>query len=219
MWHLFLDESGDLGFRFDETDCSRYLTIAVLAVSQPSATKAIRSAVKKTLKRKVNGGKKGRKRPEEELKGTDTAIEVKKYFYRLIEGERFGIYAMTLNKRRVFEELQGPAKTKDRLYNFVAARVVGQLPFHLAPDAVNLTVDRSKGKLGIKDFDSYIETHLHGQLDPRAKLFINHRDSKEDLGLSAADLFSWGVFRRRERDDSEWYDVFAKHVVLDDQYL
>jgi hypothetical protein len=34
-----------------------------------------------------------------------------------------------------------------------------------------------------------------------------------------ADLFCWGIFRKRERGDQEWFDVYAKKVLLDDQYL
>jgi hypothetical protein len=94
MWHLYMDESGDLGFDFEEKHPTQYLTISILATNQPGTVKAIDCAVKKTLRRKVNRGKKR----EQELKGASTTIGVKRYFYEQIADCRFGIYAITLEK-------------------------------------------------------------------------------------------------------------------------
>jgi len=218
-WHLFLDESGDRGFDFDNKNCSRFLTIAILAVSQQHSANAIRAAVKKTLKRKVNHGKKGRKRPEVELKGSSTSIGVKRYFYNLIAEEKFGVYAVSLNKRRVNKELRSTPQIKNRLYNYIARMVIDAIPFESASTSVHLIVDRSKGKKGITDFDQYVLSQLQGRLDPRAKLNIRHSESHVDLGLSAADMFCWGIFRRRERGDSEWHEHYEKKILLDEQYL
>jgi len=30
------------------------------------------------------------------------------------------------------------------------------------------------------------------------------------LGLQTVDMFSWGVFRKYEKRDKEWFDVFWK---------
>jgi len=221
-WYLFLDESGDLGFDFKNKNPSKYLTLTVLAVSQLSSVDVIRRAVTKTLRRKVNKGKKGRKRPAQELKGTNTSLTVKQYFYRLIEQEKFGVYAITLNKRRIYAQLCNTPHAKDRLYNFVAQQAISKIPFEAAGrdvSAVDLIVDRSKGKAGIKDFDNYVLSQLQGRLAPHVALRIRHRQSHVDLGLSAVDLFSWGIFRRHERDDTEWYNVFQKKVLLDERYL
>ncbi len=56
MWYLFLDESGDLGFDFVNKRPSRYFTICVLATADPGCYHALRKAIKKTLRRKVNLG-------------------------------------------------------------------------------------------------------------------------------------------------------------------
>jgi len=41
------------------------------------------------------------------------------------------------------------------------------------------------------------------------------RAPTEDLGLRAADLFSWGTFRKHERNDAVWFDVFRPKVRHD----
>jgi len=117
----------------------------------------------------VNKGRKGKKRPEVELRGSKSAIEVKRYFYNLIAEERFGVYAVTLNKQRVKHELRRTPNAKDRLYNYVARQVIDAIPFEAATRAVQLVVDRSKGKHGIADFNQYVTSQLQGRLDPRAR--------------------------------------------------
>jgi hypothetical protein len=214
MWHLFLDESGDLGFDFDEKDSSRFLTIAILATSHRETVKAIGCAVQKTLRRKVNS----KKKRENELKGTRTAIEVKRYFYGLVSDCTFGIYAMTLDKQGVQEELRSDPQTKSRLYNFIARQVLEQIPFEKAVGPVELIVDKSKGKAEVSEFNAYVMEHLKGRIDPRVSVNIFHRESCADRCLSAIDLFTWGIFRSHERSDTQWLDCFRSKVLLDGQF-
>ena len=80
MMHLYLDESGCLGFDFNKPKTSKNFTITILSIS--GSNKDISYAVKKTLKRKINFKKS--KRIETELKGSKTSFEVKEYFYKQI---------------------------------------------------------------------------------------------------------------------------------------
>lgn len=52
MWHLFLDESGDLGFNFDEKKPSRFLTIAILATNNRETVKDIPISCKNYITKK-----------------------------------------------------------------------------------------------------------------------------------------------------------------------
>ena len=110
----------------------------------------------------------------------------------------FDIYAMTLNKRRVYDEL---AQRKDRVYNFIARRVLDRIPVEDATTRVQLIIDRSKSKREIADFNSYITRQLQGRLDPRVP------------------LDAWGTFRKHERNDTRWFDVFQSKVRYDGRYL
>lgn len=117
MWFLYLDESGDLGFDFFTRRPSTFFTVCILAVQGVEHNRRILSAVKKTIRRKLSRSV----RPE--LKGAHTSLEVKKHFYKQVAGVPFDIYAMTLNKRRVYDEL---TRRKDRVYNFIARQVLEQ---------------------------------------------------------------------------------------------
>jgi hypothetical protein len=132
--------------------------------------KKIAKAVKRTLQNKFP------KQKRTELKGSKQSIEVKRYFYRHIESVPFEIYALTLNKRRVYDNL---SQKKDRVYNFIARKVLDVIPFTNVSVRVGLVIDRSKSKKEIKEFDDYLIRQLSGRIEPRIPLDIDHHLSHE----------------------------------------
>lgn len=217
MWYLYLDESGDLGFDFVNKKPSKFFTVTILALSSIEANRQLAKEVRVTLRRKLNAPK-HRRRLVQELKGTGTTLDIKKYFYKRVRPIRFGLYAMTLNKRRVYERL---VSEKPRVYNFIARQVLDQIPFEKNEnDRVELIIDRSKSRPEIVEFDSYIRQQLQARLDPSIPLDIRHKQSYEVPGLQAADLFCWGIFQKYERSRTDWYDCFAAEKIrVEDQYL
>lgn len=213
MWFLYLDESGDLGFDFVNKKPSKFFTITILAISGLDKNRAIINCVKHTINRKLH--KKNNNTAE--LKGSKTSLEVKKYFYERCKDIKFGIYALTLNKRRLYEKL---SKDKERVYNYIARLVMDKVPFEKAVTRVQLIVDKSKSKPEIEEFNSYIMRALKGRLDPKVPLDINHHLSHENRGLQAVDIFCWGIFRKYEKKDTEWLEIFRQDKVrCEDLYL
>ena len=82
-----------------------------------------------------------------------------------------------------------------------------------------LILDKSKGKPEIADFNAYILRQLQGKLNPKIPLDIMHRLSHEMVGLQIVDLFAWGIFRKYEKKDTEWFSVFCKKIEFDNVYL
>lgn len=212
MWFLYLDESGDLGFDFVNKKPSKFFTITILAIRDPENNRMLIKAVKKTLARKLNR----KKSIAEEMKGTKTVLGIKKYFYTQIKDLKFAIYALTLNKKRVYERL---AKDKERVYNYISRLVLDKIPFEKAQEPVMLILDKSKTQKQIWDFNQYIFRQLKGRLDPMVPLDIKHQDSRQYYGLQAVDLFSWGIFRKYEKKDSKWFEIFKGKVAFEEQYL
>jgi len=216
MWFLYLDESGDLGFDFVTKQPSKFFTITILAVHGIQGNRALSKAVRKTIARKLNQRKKRRRRVQE-LKGTHTILPVKQYFLRQLEEAQvpYALFSLSLNKRKAYEKL---SYGKAHAYNFLARRVLDTIRFENADQGVYLYVDRSKGRAEIEEFNQYIVQHLQGRIRPHVPLDIKHEDSKKQPGLQAADLFSWGIFLKHERDKTEWYDCFSPHIRLDEEF-
>lgn len=216
MWYLYLDESGDLGFDFVNKKPSRFFTVTILALRGVQNNRRLDKAVKLTIRRKLNPRSK-RKRLVQELKGQGTTLEVKKYFYSKVKDIKFALYSMTLNKRRVYDEL---AQNKSRVYNFIARQVLDKIPFEKADRTrIIVTVDKSKGKSEIKEFNEYIFKSLEGRVEPNTPLYMYHEDSQKVRGLQAVDALAWGIHRKYENSDDSWYQVFKEKVAFDDVYL
>ena len=132
MWYLYLDESGDLGFDFVNKKPSKFFTITVLAINGTDTNRNFMKAVRQTARRKLPRGR--------ELKGAFTDIHVKEYFYKLVKPVKFGVYALTLNKKRVFEKL---TEDKARVYNYIARILLEKIPYEKATNRVELIIDRS----------------------------------------------------------------------------
>jgi len=215
MLYLYLDESGDLGFDFVNKKPSKYFVVTILAVKGDDANRCLINGVKKTLKRKLNPKNK-RKRIVEELKGTKTLIDVKEYFYRQVSGLNLGIYSIILNKKRVFQYLMND---KSRVYNFIARTVLDHIPYEDAQEKIVLTIDKSKSKPEIIEFNSYIRHQLESKIDPAVPFYINHADSKEHYAIQAVDLFSYAIFEKYERRREDWYKIIKRKIKYCSVYL
>ncbi len=214
---IFLDESGDLGFDFGKPKTSEKFAITLLVCEGYHATDSIRKAVRRTLKNKLNRHKKN-VRIVQELKGTKTNLTIKKYFYCHLSQEGWQLYTVILNKQRVNEDLQ-QSRAKKKLYNFLARFIIEKINLKTASTAVTLIIDRSKNKEEVKDFNRYVENQLEALLPLNVPLHIYHERSHENVGLQAVDLFCWGIFRKYEKGESDWYDIYSKSIIFETEYL
>lgn len=211
---IFLDEAGDLGFDFSKSHTTKFFVVTLLVVADDLP---FRQAVARTLRHKVNKGRrlKGAKRIRE-LKGSHTSLAVKRYFWKQVKEAEFGLYTLVLNKERVYEPLR---RTPERLYNYIARMLVEKCPLATATDRVILTLDRSKAKAEQADFNQYLTRQLQAFLAPHIPLNIYHSPSEDSAGVQAADMFCWGIFRKCERGDEEWYRVFRRKIRFERVYL
>ncbi|MEA3468001.1 MAG: DUF3800 domain-containing protein [Thermodesulfobacteriota bacterium] len=86
-------------------------------------------------------------------------------------------------------------------------------------NAVTLVIDKSKNKDEIADFNNYVANQLEALLPLEVPLNIYHERSHENAGSQAVDLFCWGIFRKYERNDHEWYRVFRSKITYETEYL
>ena len=214
---IYLDESGDLGFDFQKKKTTKKFIITLLVYNSDAARKEIDKAVKRTLKNKLHRKKK-KARIVSELKGTSTAIGIKKYFFRHINNDQWSLYSLILNKSRVEKHLRTRIGKK-KLYNFLSRFLMEHLNLSNVQRNVELIVDRCKNKEEVKDFNQYLVNQLEALLPLNTNLNIAHLTSLESTGLQAVDLFSWGIFRKHENADNEWYNVYRHKVRFETEYL
>jgi hypothetical protein len=214
---IYLDESGDLGFDFTKAKTSQYFVITILVCHHKQVVDGITTAVKRTLKNKLNH-KKQNQRVVNELKGSETSLTIKQYFARHLPDDGWDVYSVTLNKSRVEPHLQ-TKEGKKKLYNFLARFILEKIPFANDLPWVNLIVDRCKNNEEIKDFNNYVENQLDALLPLNCMLTIDHLASHENAGLQAVDLFCWGIARKDAHKDTNWFASYYDKVRFDTIYL
>lgn len=213
---IFLDESGDLGFDFEEKSPSSHFVITLLVCESKAADDSFKTAVKRCLKNKLNHAKSRRK--VEELHAVRTSLAVKQYFYRQIKNRDWRIYSLIINKRRVYDHLRTHAGKK-KLYNYLANKLLDRVDFSSAGAAITLVVDKCKNRSEIVDFNNYLEGQLSAKLPLEVQLNIYHEDSRSHAGLQAVDSFCWGIYRKYEWGDTKWYDCYREQIEAEVIYF
>lgn len=208
--HLYLDESGDLGFDFVNKKPSRYFVITLLSLTHPKSIKIINKAVSRTLDKKLNHKKK-KSRFTPELKGSTTTLGIKKYFLSYLDRHicDFVLYSIVLDKLSLLDRVQNPIK--EGVYNQMTYQLLEKIPFSTAKH-VNLIVDRSKNNFGIKEFNDYLYANLSLCLNLKTKLYISHDSSEKHKGIQAVDMFCYGIARKHESKDESWYNLFKDKI-------
>ena len=153
MSYLYLDESGNLGYQLQTAGVSRHFVITILEVPDDAAKKAIEKAIARTMRNKVLGKRLPQRNSVTELKDAKTSIAIKQHFYRAVAGIPFKLYSVILDKKRFVNHLQF---NRNRVYNFITQLVLKKMHLDQATNYVMLTVDRSKSKAEIREFDAYL---------------------------------------------------------------
>lgn len=209
--------TGDLGFDFENKKPSEKFVITLLVCNGKLAVDSFKFAVRRTLKNKLNH-KKNNRRIVEELHATNDSPEIKNYFYRQIKNKDWKIYTVVLNKRRVYRYLTNKSGRK-KLYNYLANYLLQQVDLSSVNSAVTMVVDKCKNKAEIEDFNQYLANQLEGRLPLKTPLHIHHEDSKASSGLQAVDSFCWGIYRKYEHGDTDWYKIFSDKIAFEVEYL
>lgn len=212
---IFLDESGDLGFDSTKKGSSKKFVITLLVCNSNATVQQIKFAGKRTLKNKLNH--KNKSRTIHELKGTGTLLTIKKYWHRNLPSSGWSIYSVVVNKSRIVEHLASKAGKK-KLYNFLARFILEKIPLGTV-NHVRLVVDKCKNSEEIKDFNTDVKNQLQAMMPLNATLHIEHQSSQHSHGLQAVDLFCWGVFRKYEFNDTDWYNVYKNKIQFETERL
>lgn len=209
--YIFLDESGDLGLELSKPGTSQHFVLTLLLTATQEARKGVEKAIERTIRNKIRKGKKG-KIPTLEIKGTNTSLEVKQYFYRQVSELDFALYTIILPQQRMEASW---TTEQERLYNDIAGRILEQLPLHTATDRVMLMLDKRKSQADQRDLNHYLSLRLHERLPRNIPLEIFPVASDESRGIQAVDLFCWGIYRKYEVSDLTWYRAFSPKIHVE----
>ena len=93
-----------------------------------------------------------------------------------------------------------------------------RVPLSTCGDSVTIVVDRSQNATDVAVFNETLIRDLESLVPLHIPVYIMHEPSHQNAGLQAVDLFSWGIFRKYENGDFDWYECFADNVALEVEY-
>jgi hypothetical protein len=200
--HVYLDESGDLGFGEGGTD---YFTIAFVIVEDPIPFRRSVKAVK--IRHHI---------PREvELKGSTTREVIKKDLLNTFLKLDMEVHAITVKKENVEPKLR---KDTNILYNYmVGLSLVERILQEAAGARVVINVDRRTISITSGfNFNQYLRYKIWYERERRdIDLEIHHLDSHAAYAIQGIDVICNSIFRRYNSDNYALFNIIRGKVRND----
>ncbi|MBN3037200.1 MAG: DUF3800 domain-containing protein [Candidatus Diapherotrites archaeon] len=198
MLHIFLDESGDTGFK--KSGSSKFFVITILLTRDELG---IKRAVKRVRQRKLK--KKMKQLPE--IKANNSSDTTRRRFLTDLAGLDIDVLSIILSKDTVYEYLRSK---QTKLYHYLANLILNECS--LTGEEVHLIVDKRERKRLVRDdFDDYIKRNNN----QCKTITVSHFGSKNSAGLQAVDFLSWAVFRKYESSDGSYYSLIKDKIITE----
>jgi len=202
MAHIFLDESGDLGFK---PKSSKWFIFTIVLTNNHKKIEKVIKNIRKGLKKKY-------KLKELHAYHSDE-ITKHKMLKKLSQLEDLKILCIILNKKKVYVDLQNQ---KNYLYNYTANILLDRLhnkKLIETDELISLYIDQKDTNKFIREnFEKYLKDNLVKR-GSNGRIEIKIKPSHTEKCLQAVDFISWAIFRKHERGDYEYYGEIKNKIV------
>jgi hypothetical protein len=207
MVYIFLDESGDLGFK---KSSSKWFIFTIAMVDDPRSLERVVKKIWSPLK------KKHKKLGELHAYRADDITRTR-MLQKLNSVDDLKVLCVILNKKKVHIDLQNQ---KNYLYNYTANILLDRLHSSKAvkdEEQIQLFIDRKDTKKRLREnFVRYLTSQMSNR--GRKHFTVNLHTSQENKSLQAVDFISWAIFRKYEKGDYEFYELI-KSKITDERLL
>ena len=203
MAYIFLDESGDLGFK---KTSSKWFLFTMAITSDPKVLERVIKKVWRTLKKK-------NKKLGELHAYHEKDITRKRVLRMLSQVTDLKVFSIILNKQKVHVNFQDQ---KNYLYVYMANLLLENLHNNKKilkdNEPIHLFVDQKDTKKQLRD--NFIHLLTSSISKKRiGKFSVVLHSSHENKSLQAVDFISWAIFRKYEREDYEFYELIKSKVI------
>jgi hypothetical protein len=209
---IYIDESGDLGFKFKKTKPPSYFyTISAIVVSGSVNDNKLKRIVKKIRQKKL----KKKYKKKDELKFSNTNNTIRKAVLNEIIKLDVSIYSLTINKKRVTNNLRNKP---DILNNYIMKELLDECLSGDLGKPIHIHIDRHLPKNKQEELYDYITWTFAERLNKSPKVEFNHDDSKGNKAIQAVDFIAGAIQQRYENGNSEYYTII-KHKLKHKEYF
>lgn len=214
--NIYLDESGDLGWKFEHPyllgGSSRFLTIASLTVPKEQ-----KDAPKRVIKRLY---RKHKWNPCQEKKWTEMSLPERVSFAeaasRLIVREPgTSYYAITVQKENVAAHIR---RDQNKLYNYmIQLSLLDEMARH---ESVTFIPDPRTIKVASgNSLHDYLVIKLWFEKGVETELHTTPIDSSQSLSIQFADMLSGLVQSHFEQGNSDPWEILQPHINIKTLYF
>ena len=207
MAYIFLDESGDLGFK---KTSSKWFLFTIALTSEQRSLERITKKIWRNLRKKY------KRIGELHAYHADNTTR-SRMLKSLNELKDLKVMCIILNKQKVYVDLQNQ---KNYLYNYTANVLLERL--HASgiikdKESLHLYIDSKDTKKTLREnFIDYLTSSMKKRRDCHFEVQLHA--SHENKSLQAVDFISWAIFRKYERGDFEFYEMI-KSKIIDERLL
>lgn len=188
---LWIDESGDCGFKFNKGS-SRFLVITAVYLIGENKNSDIEKAINK-LKSELNLNQ------DYEFKFSRCKNTFKNDFFRIINNLDIQYKAIIVDKKN----LKAPALRfqSQQLY----CELVRRLLYDNDPPLEKsiLVIDEATAKIHHKEFNRVLKKYLSKNIVSK----IRQTRSRSNIMIQIADMIAGSIFRKYEKDDDNYYQM------------
>ena len=207
MAHIFLDESGDLGFK---KSSSKWFIFTIAIISDSRSLERVVKKIWRPLKKK-------HKRLGELHAYHADDITRTRMLQKINELDDLKVLCVVLNKEKVYIDLRNQ---KNYLYNYTANVLLDRLHSSGAikdDEPIHLFIDRKDTKKKLREnFTNYLTSEMVNR--GRKHFIVALHTSHDNKSLQAVDFISWAIFRKYEMGDYEFYELI-KNRITDERLL
>jgi hypothetical protein len=195
---VFLDESGDPGFRLDKTS-TRFFVIATVIVEDPvvleDAIDQFRTEVGYT------------RNPE--FKAASTPPAIRERFLRAVCRWDFVVRALVVDKLRITEP---SLQSSETLYDHFVMRLFEE-DAGLIREATVILDESMKHRSAQNRAASRLRKHLNRN-EPRRIRQIRYQDSRSTNSLQVADMVAYAIYHRYRHNDDRYFRIIQSRSTI-----
>lgn len=195
---VFLDESGDPGFKFDKGS-STHFVIALAIFDDPEQAENTANAIK-GLKTRLGFHSKY------EFKFNKCSTAIRTQFLQAIRDHSFRVRAMVVDKRSLRDDEL--ISSKEYFYRYFVSELMMESQAKIT--GAKLRIDGSGGREFKQAFQTYLRRKLQeGQIDK-----FKFVDSKGDHLIQLADMLSGTIYRSfiPDKQDSSYLSIIRSRI-------
>ena len=207
MSHIFVDESGDLGFDFRKKKTSRFFVVAGLFVRDKRALERIVKGAFRSFSTRDARNHSGSIHSYRERPQTRRRI-----LLALREKGAADVVAICLDKRKVRARFRDE---KHSLYNYVANLLLRHILMKkLASETGIVRVVAAR-----RETNKFLNRSFSERLKGRARdayatdIEIDIASPSAEKSLQVADVVSWSIFRKYEHGDPSYRDMIRADII------